>query len=415
VGSSARGECAAAEPPTTGGEYGVDLNRNYGGVWGGPGQSFNPTDLDYSGGGPFSEPETRNVQWLASRNQVTTLISNHTFGNFILRPPGVREAGPTRDEDRLAAVGAAMAAQNGYHNAQGWEIGYPTTGTTEDWSYFATAGLGFTFEIGTGDFHPAYSTTVAGWPGNREAYYVAADATRDTNHHGLLTGSAPAGATLRLTKDFKTATSPQNNGQPLLFDDHLETELTVPGSGQFAWHVNPSDRPIGSTDGVGTTPIWQTTFQGSGRGALVPARSLRVGDDDPAGSYEDVTFNVPAGPHARLRVTVSPKSAGEDWDLVLFRRRASDGAYIPLGSSRFPGGQPAVVTTSQVTPGIYVARAVNRWASGVSSWRGKAETFPADPPEAWTLTCENNGQVLGTQQVVVDRGQLVTDLAPCGT
>ena len=40
------------------GTFGVDLNRNYGFQWGGPGSSGNTFSEIYRGQGPFSEPET---------------------------------------------------------------------------------------------------------------------------------------------------------------------------------------------------------------------------------------------------------------------------------------------------------------------------------------------------------------------
>ncbi len=67
---------------------GTDLNRNYGGFWGGPGASPQWFADTFRGAGPFTEPETRNVRDLVSGRQVTTLVSNHTFGNVVLRPPG---------------------------------------------------------------------------------------------------------------------------------------------------------------------------------------------------------------------------------------------------------------------------------------------------------------------------------------
>ena len=67
---------------------GVDLNRNYGGGWGGAGAADVAADPTYRGAGPFSEPETQAVRELISSRQVTTLITNHTFGNLVLRPPG---------------------------------------------------------------------------------------------------------------------------------------------------------------------------------------------------------------------------------------------------------------------------------------------------------------------------------------
>jgi uncharacterized membrane protein len=51
----------------------------------------------------------------------------------------------------MKALGDSMAAENGYLSMYGWQL-YDTTGTTEDWSYYATGGLGFTFEIGDAGF-----------------------------------------------------------------------------------------------------------------------------------------------------------------------------------------------------------------------------------------------------------------------
>src|SRR5207244_7256622 len=128
-------------------ETGVDVNRNYGGNWGGPGASSIPLDLTYRGAGPFSEPESQNVRALVSGRQVTTLITNHTFSNLVLRPPGLASTGDTPDEPLYKALGDLMAAQNGYTSEKSYQL-YDTSGTTEDWSYYATGGLGFSLEIG---------------------------------------------------------------------------------------------------------------------------------------------------------------------------------------------------------------------------------------------------------------------------
>src|SRR5436305_222153 len=52
---------------------GVDLNRNYGAGWGGPGASASYFDDDYRGSGPWSEPETRAVHELSQGLQITGL------------------------------------------------------------------------------------------------------------------------------------------------------------------------------------------------------------------------------------------------------------------------------------------------------------------------------------------------------
>jgi hypothetical protein len=249
------GSCRAGSATSPGGfGTGVDLNRNYGGFWGGPGASDVFADPTYRGAGPFSEPEIENVRDLISKRQVTTMISNHTFSNLVLRPNGVHPdtighdghpVGNAPDEEGLKALGAKMTAANGYRNIHGWEL-YDTTGTTEDWSYNATGGFGYTFEIGPDEFHPPFPKVVDEYlgagayagKGNREAYLVALEHAVDTSAHGVLTGRAPKGAVLRLRKTFETPTWEGT------FADSVDSSIRVPASGAFRWVVNPSTRPV---------------------------------------------------------------------------------------------------------------------------------------------------------------------------
>ena len=247
------GSCAVAATSPGGYGTGIDLNRNYGGLWGGPGASATFADPTYRGPSPFSEPETQNIRELISSRQVTTMISNHTFSNLVLRPNGVHPdtighdglpVGDAPDEAGLKALGAEMAAANGYANIHGWEL-YDTTGTTEDWSYNATGGYGYTFEIGPDEFHPPFEKVVDEYlgagqyagQGNREAYLDALENTVDTATHAVITGKAPKGATLRLTKSFATPTWESS------FADRLDTTMKVGGKGRYTWHVNQSTRP----------------------------------------------------------------------------------------------------------------------------------------------------------------------------
>ena len=139
---------------------------------------------------------------------MTTLITNHTTAGLVLRAPGLAAVGDPVDENRgYKQLGDDMAKHNGYFSQKSFEL-YDTTGTTEDWSYNATGGYGFTFELycgapnyATGDcdapaFHPRYATMAKEWDGtsaqadhvndpgptkdfdgkgNREAYYIAAE------------------------------------------------------------------------------------------------------------------------------------------------------------------------------------------------------------------------------------------------
>ena len=182
---------------------GTDPNRNYGGLWGGGGASVTWSDDTFRGDAPFSEPEVQNIRELVSTRQVTNLITNHTYSNLVLRPPGVADFGFPLEEPQYKALGAAMAAHNGYSNVPSFGL-YDTTGATEDWTFWSTGGFGFTFEIGPSEFHPPYATGVeaeylglapaagAGNGGNREAYYEMLAATADTAYHSLIKGAAPS-------------------------------------------------------------------------------------------------------------------------------------------------------------------------------------------------------------------------------
>jgi hypothetical protein len=302
-----RGDCLA-QPARGDAQFGVDPNRNYGGLWGGPGATadgqapLGDFAQDYRGNGPFSERESENIRRLISSRQVTTLITNHTFSNLVLRPPGIASQGPPPDEPIYRALGDAMAAANGYSSQPAHRL-YETSGSTEDWSYYATGGLGFTFEIGARNFHPPYAQTIAeyegttaaaaGRGGNREAYFRAMESTANPARHSVIAGRASPGAVLRLRKRFKTATSPVRDasgvpGAPIAFEDTLDTALDVPASGVVDWHVNPSTRPIvaKSSDrrpsGSGSTESWSLTCETAGgrvlaRRRLTVARGERVG------------------------------------------------------------------------------------------------------------------------------------------
>ena len=451
-------------------ENGVDPNRNYGGLWGGPGADTNPLTQTYRGPQPFSEPESRNVKAVVSRHQVMSLITNHTTAALVLRAPGLAMLGDPVDENRgYKELGDAMAKENGYFSQKSFEL-YDTTGTTEDWSYNATGGFGFTFELycgapnyETGDcddpaFHPTYQRVVEEWDGtnptadhandpgpnkgydgkgNREAYYIAAESAINEKRHSVLTGTVTPGTTLRLTKDFKTETfpQPQSDGttKPLTTDDHLETTYDVDGSGRIRWHVNPSTRPIVAKETGKANPgppSAPETRNGSPAGAADDPLNdgAAPGGDanaDNSLNYNDHPITVPAtGDNETMSVKVAWGSPASDYDVKLFEDTNGDGrsqnSEPVVGTSQ--NGATNEETVSASRPGLqpgkkYVAR-VNNFAA-VEPYT-LTVTYVAPQPlkpaqiESYTLTCERGGRVFGTQQVVVERGQVKQlDLKAC--
>lgn len=404
---------------------GVDLNRNYGALWGGPGASALPLYDTYRGPGPFSEPETQNVRELVSGRQVTTLITNHTFSNLVLRPPGVAAQGLPPDEEAMKDLGDRMAAQNGYTSQPAYGL-YDTTGTTEDWSYNATGGYGYTFEIGPEQFHPAFENVVAEYRGagayagrgNREAYLLALENAANPQQHSVISGRAPAGTVLRLHKTFITNTSPVRLTEtdiandptgveldPIGLEDKLESTLVVGSGHAFEWHVNPSTRPA-VQDRRFREPrdIRSETFTSAGEQSV------------PAVSHHDREFTVTAEDNADQLVVGLEWATPDDYDLEVYRREA-DGSLTRVGGSGNPPGEKesATIEAPGLVPGTYVLRVVNFAAVG-QDWTMTAtlrdadtiRTEPGSGPESWTLSCERpDGTVVAQQQIVVARGQSV--------
>jgi zinc carboxypeptidase len=378
---------------------GVDPNRNYGGFWGGPGASTDPTNETYRGPAPFSEPETQNVRELVSSRQVTTLITNHTFSNLVLRPPGIQVQGATPDEPIYKALGDAMAAENGYSSQFGYQL-YDTTGTTEDWSYYATGGLGFTFEIGPEHFHPPFAEAVEEYQGgNRAAYYLAQENTADASKHSVLTGRAPAGAVLRLRKTFETPTS-----QDTTFTDTLDSTMQVGAGGGFEWHVNPSTRPLVAQErGREPTGDPSPPQQFAARGESTPCANF---DDPPESCYEDHVITVPGGEgidNARATIRVEWPTPVSDYDMKVYR----DG--VEVGSSGQGTTNFEQVTLGDPAPGDYVVRVINFAAA--EPWTGTVtfegpDAFQPAQTETWTLFCEDpDGTIRSARQVLIARGE----------
>jgi hypothetical protein len=425
-------------------QYGVDPNRNYGNLWGGAGASPDPTSQSYHGPGPRSEPEVQAVWNYARTHQVTTLITLHNVAALVLRPPGLHDGGKAPDEKRLKDIGDAMANATGYTSEFGFQL-YDTAGTTEDDTYAAQGGYGYTIEMGpeNGAFHMPYQTGVVDeWTGNnpkdqgrgglREALLIAGDAAANTADHAVLRGTAPAGATLRVKRDFQTKTSkwcalgadpavnvntplsellgcPGGLQDPKTLDDTVETTTTVPADGHFEWHMNQSTRPFVGGGAVeeklSDTSSRTDTFTGGGPGST-------------PGSSEDKPFTITDDDHAdQVKVDVSWDTP-EDYDLEVYKGKPDDPNPQQVGTSGNSAGTPEEVILDHPASGDYFLRVVN-FTAAVGPWTATVKRFTTTSTtttghkEAYTLTCEQGGNVVASQQLTIDRGQVV-DLDPCG-
>ena len=408
---------------------GTDPNRNYGGLWGGSGASTIWSDDTYRGDGPFSEPEVQNIRELISSRQVTNLITNHTFSNLVLRPPGVASFGFPLEEPIYKALGASLAAHNGYSNIPGFGL-YDTTGATEDWSFWSTGGLAFTFEIGGIDFHPAFHdgveaeylgeapATGAGKGGNREAYYtmLAGDGRQlaPLADRGLRARRLDA-EDLEDVPDLDVAglagrLRQRRSATRAMFTDTLTSELKAPG-GSFTWNVNPSTRPV--VAGRHGRDADRARRRTRSRCRTRPGCRRRTRSTRPAGrrrrSRSPCKGPADGVDNGWMTVHIEWSSPDTDWDVYVI---GPNGDIVTQSASFGDTTEDAVLFDPP--PGQYKAVVVNydQVMNTPDDWFGGKVTFRSPDPrietgvkEAWTLTCtDSRGRVQASRQVVVDRG-----------
>jgi len=145
------------------GSYGVDLNRNYGYMWGydDVGSSPAPSSVVYRGTGPFSEPETRAIRDFCQARNFSIALSYHSYGELILFPWGYAPL-YTDDHELFVVMSDSLKRGNDYtpgNTAMG-NI-YVTNGDSDDWMYGETTTknriFSFTIELNTyeeGGFAP---------------------------------------------------------------------------------------------------------------------------------------------------------------------------------------------------------------------------------------------------------------------
>lgn len=119
-----------------GGSFGVDINRNYGFMWGmdNNGSSPSPSDETYRGPSAFSEPETQNMKQFIEEHNFKIALNYHSYSNLLLYPWGYQDA-PCPDDAIFNAHAQMMTRDNNYVYGAGSSTIYPTNGGSDDWMY----------------------------------------------------------------------------------------------------------------------------------------------------------------------------------------------------------------------------------------------------------------------------------------
>jgi carboxypeptidase T len=135
------------------GSFGVDLNRNYGYMWGydDSGSSPDPESSVFRGESPFSEPETRAVRDFFLAGNIGALISFHSFTQVIQYPWGFENRPTDKEEllhDLASRMASRMAAVHGRSYAFRRAAGqYTTNGDITDWAFGVSGIPAFTIEL----------------------------------------------------------------------------------------------------------------------------------------------------------------------------------------------------------------------------------------------------------------------------
>jgi len=147
-----------------GGTYGVDVNRNYGYMWGydNNGSSPSPGEETYRGPDAFSEPETQNMKQFCEEHDFKIALNYHSYSNLLLYPWGWTPE-ICEDDATFFAHASMMTQDNNFTYGPGSTTIYPTNGGSDDYMYGDTENknkiFSYTPEVG-GDndgFWPALS------------------------------------------------------------------------------------------------------------------------------------------------------------------------------------------------------------------------------------------------------------------
>ncbi len=148
--------------PQTGGNVGVDMNRNHSVAWGldNQGSSSEPASEIFRGPSPASEIETQSIEAFLAAHPPVAAVSYHTFAGLIIYPPGsVYGALPSdwpvykaiAGTNLKSAITDRLPGSNRveYAPGPGWNL-YTTNGEFTEFAATRFGALTFTMEISSG-------------------------------------------------------------------------------------------------------------------------------------------------------------------------------------------------------------------------------------------------------------------------
>lgn len=119
------------------GTLGVDLNRNFGYMWGydNSGSSPTPSSETYRGPSAFSEPESQIIKYFSETFPVKISLSNHTYSDILIYPWHYENA-LTPDSSIFKRYAQILTEENHYEYGNVYQtLNYNSNGSADDWLY----------------------------------------------------------------------------------------------------------------------------------------------------------------------------------------------------------------------------------------------------------------------------------------
>jgi carboxypeptidase T len=138
------------------GSTGVDLNRNFGYMWGHDnyGSSPNPSSNLYRGEAPFSEPETQMIRDFAQSHNFKLVMNYHSYANLLVYSWGYVSYHSPADYDLLRKLASIQTLENQFGFGSVSRMLYLVNGDANDWFYgdeSKPVSMAFTPEVGSED------------------------------------------------------------------------------------------------------------------------------------------------------------------------------------------------------------------------------------------------------------------------
>ncbi len=179
------------------GEFGVDLNRNYGFEWGydNIGSSDQTNSGTYRGTAPFSEPETQAMKNFVSSHDFKLAFNYHSYGSYNIVPFGYKPNFFSPDSIQFDSFGHALTRYNNYLvGTANQTVNYSVNGSSDDWMYGEQISkskiFAMTPEVGKSNdgFWPGIDRII---PLSQENMYANFTLARLAGHYGIVSHKEP--------------------------------------------------------------------------------------------------------------------------------------------------------------------------------------------------------------------------------